>query len=93
MAYAVVWSPRAIEDVDAIAAYIARDSPAYASAVVSKILDATRSLSTFPLSGRIVPEFDDEYIREKIVYSYRVIYRVEDDVVTIATVIHGKQIL
>ncbi len=72
---------------------IARDSPTYASTVVSKILDATRNLSQFPFSGRIVPEFDEEWIREKIVYSYRVIYQVQDDVVTIATVIHGKQVL
>jgi plasmid stabilization system protein ParE len=52
MAYQVVWSPRAIEDVDAIAGFIARDSPAYASIVVDKILQATRSLENFPLSGR-----------------------------------------
>jgi len=67
MAYSVVWSPRAIEDVNAIATYIARDSPAYASTMVSKILDGTRSLSSFPLSGRVVPEFGDECLREKIV--------------------------
>ncbi|MDW8202102.1 MAG: type II toxin-antitoxin system RelE/ParE family toxin, partial [Cyanobacteriota bacterium SKYGB_h_bin112] len=66
MAYSVIWSPRAIEDVDAIAAYIARDSPTYASAVVSKILDATRSLSHFPFSGRIVPEFGEERIQEEL---------------------------
>ena len=93
MAYSVVWSPRALDDVDSIADYIARDSPAYASAVVGKILDATRSLSGFPLSGRVVPEFGDETLREKIVYSYRVIYRVEAEIVIIASVVHGKQIL
>jgi toxin ParE1/3/4 len=93
MAYSVVWSPKALEDVDAIAAYIARDSPAYASAVVGKILETTRSLSNFPFSGRVVPEFDDEMLREKFVYSYRIIYRVETETVTIAAVVHGKQIL
>lgn len=93
MAYSVVWSPKALEDVDAIAAYIARDSPAYASAVVGKILETTRSLSNFPFSGRVVPEFDDEMLREKFVYSYRIIYRVEAETVTIAAVVHGKQIL
>jgi toxin ParE1/3/4 len=93
MAYSVVWSPRAIVDVDSIAEYIARDSPAYASVVVSKILAATRSLENFPDSGRIVPEFDDETIREKLVYSYRIIYRIDSSTVTITTVIHGKQIL
>ncbi len=93
MAYSVNWSPRAIADVDAIANYIARDSPAYASAVVEKILEATRNLNTFPLSGRVVPEFGDEMLREKLVYSYRIIYQVQDRTVTITTVIHGKQLL
>lgn len=91
MAYRVVWSPKAIDDVDAIATYIARDSRSYASAVVQKMLDLTRNLSNFPFSGRIVPEFEDETIREKIAYSYRIIYRVKDETVTIAAVIHGKR--
>ncbi len=34
MAHEVVWSPRAIEDVEAIAIYISADSTAYAAAVV-----------------------------------------------------------
>jgi toxin ParE1/3/4 len=93
MAYQVEWSPRAIEDVEAIALYISADSTAYAAAVVKKILDTVRNLSRFPLSGRVVPEFDDENIREKIAYSYRIIYRVQGETVTIAAVIHGKWLL
>lgn len=60
MAYEVVWSPRAIEDVEAIAIYISADSAAYAAAVVKKILTSTRTLGSFPFSGRVVPEFDDD---------------------------------
>ena len=93
MAYQVVWSPRAIEDVEAIAAYIAEDSEGYAASVVRKIVEKTRRLSRFPLSGRVVPEFGDEGIREVIVYSYRVVYRVAGEVVTVAAVIHGKRLL
>jgi toxin ParE1/3/4 len=40
-----------------------------------------------------VPEFSDETIREKIVAGYRVIYRIEGEVITIATVVHGRQVL
>jgi toxin ParE1/3/4 len=64
MAYSVVWSPSAILDVDDLAQYIARDSAAYASAVVAKILETTRTLNNFPFSGRVVPEFNDETMRE-----------------------------
>src|SRR2546427_5612067 len=93
MDYQVVWSPRALEDVDSIANYISADSPSYAAAVVKKILDTTYSLSRLPYSGRIVPEFNDETIRERFAYSYRIIYRVKDNTITIAAVIHGRRLL
>ena len=64
MAYRVEWSPRAIEDLDAIAQYIAADSTAYAAAVIKTVLNTTRKLSPFPFSGRVVPELGDENIRE-----------------------------
>ena len=93
MAYRVEWSPRAVEDLEGIALYIAGDSAAYAAAVVKTILDATRKLSRFPFAGRVVPELDDENIREWFAYSYRVIYRVRGQVVTVAAVVHGKRLL
>ena len=93
MAYTVEWSPRAIEDVEALALYISADSTAYTAAVLKKILDTTRSLSRFPHTGRVVPEFGDENIREKFVYSYRIIYRIQGETITIAAVIHGKRLL
>jgi toxin ParE1/3/4 len=93
MDYRVAWSPEALDDVEAIAEYIERDSPAYACAVVQKILASTRKLVTFPQSGRVVPELDDDAIREVFVYSYRVIYRVRDQRVLVVGVVHGKRML
>ena len=58
-----------------------------------QVLSTTRKLSPFPFSGRMVPEFDDESIREWFAYSYRIIYRVDNETVTIAAVIHGKRLL
>jgi len=93
MAYRVEWSPRAIEDLEAIAQYISTDSTSYASAVVRTILNSTRKLSSFPLAGRVVPELGDETVREWFAYSYRIIYRIEKDVVIVAAVVHGKRLL
>jgi len=93
MAYRVVWSPRALDDVEAIASYISRDSTAHASAVVTKIIRATKTLRRFPFAGRIVPEFEDETLRERFVYSYRIIYRIQAQTVTVAAVIHGRRML
>jgi toxin ParE1/3/4 len=91
MAHQVVWSPRALADVEAIASYIASDSPFYAGSVVRRIVTLTRKLEKFPFAGRKVPEFEDENLREVIAYSYRIIYRVEAAEVIVAAVIHGKR--
>jgi toxin ParE1/3/4 len=91
MAYRVVWSPRALDDIDSIASYISRDSTAYASSVVAKVIRATRTLKRFPFAGRVVPEFEINNLRERFVYSYRVIYRVESQTVTVVAVIHGRR--
>ena len=64
MAYRLAWSPEAIEDIEAIAAYIERDSPWYARSVVSKIVETAEAIPEHPELGRIVPEIDDKSIRE-----------------------------
>ena len=92
MDYEVAWSPAALEDVESLADFIARDSEFYARAVVEKILDTARKLKDFPSAGRIVPELEDETVRERFVYSYRLIYRVEGNRNTILAIIHGKRL-
>jgi plasmid stabilization system protein ParE len=91
MARVLVWSPEAVEDIDAIAAYIERDSPWYARAVASKIVETAESIPEYPELGRIVPEIDDPAIRERLLHRYRVIYRLDEARVLIAAVIHGRQ--
>lgn len=91
MARALVWSPEAIEDIEAIAAYIERDSPWYAKAVASKLVETAESIPEYPELGRIVPELGDPAIRERLVHRYRVVYRLDDQHVLIAAVIHGRQ--
>ena len=93
MDYRVSWSPTALNDVDSIAEYINRDSPAYTRAVVNKIIDIARKLEAFPNAGRIVPELGDEEIREQFVYSYRIIYRIQNNEVLIIAVVHGRRLL
>jgi len=90
MDFRVVWSPEAIEDVDSIATYISRDSKRYATAVVVNFLNVARDLTCSPHVGRVVPKIEDELIRERIVYSYRLIYRLRDETITIAAVFTAK---
>ena len=91
MARALVWSPEAIEDIEAIAGYIERDSPWYAKAVASKIIETSESIPEFPEMGRLVPEISDASIRERFVHRYRIIYRLESAHVLVVAIIHGRQ--
>ena len=50
-------------------------------------------LTDFPRSGRVVPEFERSDIRELIVQSYRIVYRVRGEDVEILTVHHGARLL
>ena len=93
MDFDVIWSPQVRDDLHDIATYIAKDSPCYASAVVSRILAAGRSLEPLPWRGRTVPELGLEDHREVYVHEYRIIYRIDGRTVQILAVIHGRRLL
>ena len=92
MAQPVIWSAAALEDLQGIAEFIERDSAHYAGAVVDKILALTRDLPHFPLRGRVVPELGRDDVRERFVFSYRVIYWVRSDAIIVVNVIHGRRL-
>ncbi len=91
MARLIIWSPRAVEDLEAIGAYIAHDSETYSASVIRTILQKTRLLAEYPYIGRIVPEFDDESIREIFAYSYRIIYEIDSGNITLAAIVHSRR--
>jgi len=93
MEYQVTWSPEAVEDLESIAAYIERDSSFYAQSVVSQILETSRKIKEFPLIGRMLPEIGDENIRERFIYSYRLVYKIQQQRILIVAVIHGKRLI
>jgi plasmid stabilization system protein ParE len=89
----VEWSQTAVNDLQQIVEYIAHDKPATAELYRQKILSATRRLENFPRSGRIVPEKNDDTIREIIYGNYRIIYGLTETSVRIFTVHHASRLL
>ena len=49
---AMRWTPQALEDLDAIRAYVSRDSVQYAALLVERLFAAVDRLEVFPESGR-----------------------------------------
>lgn len=85
----VHWTDTAEGHLDAIYAYIALDSPAYAKRMVDRITRRSQQIADFPLSGRKVPEYDMDQIREVIEGPYRIIYHIKIDQIDVVAVIHG----
>jgi plasmid stabilization system protein ParE len=87
----LVWSPESVEDLEAIFAYIARDSAQYAKSVASKIVSTVESIPEQPNMGRAVPELGDPRVRERFVHRYRLIYRMEETRILVVALIHGSR--
>ena len=90
----VKWSLQALDDLEAICLFIARDAPMAARMFASKTFEATDKLAIMPRMGRLVPELNNETIRELILGNYRIIYHVHDalDVVEILTLHHSAKL-
>ena len=89
----IIWSPLAVERASEIAEYIAQDNPTVAENWVNAVFTQVEQLKKFPESGRIVPEINNNFFRELIYANYRIIYRLEENRISILTIRHGKQIL
>ena len=88
--YQVDWTEEALREVGDAAAYIARDSVLYADALVEAAIAAAETLTHSPLRGRVVPEFEGG-VREIFVKSYRLIYEISGNTVSIRAFIHGAR--
>jgi toxin ParE1/3/4 len=87
----VYWTQTTVENLSGIYNYIAQTSTQYASRVVDRITRRSEQIAKFPFSGRVVPEFETEQIREVIEDSYRIIYYIKPEQIDVIAVIHGSQ--
>ena len=87
----ILWTDPSIDDLRNLLTYIAKDSEEYARTFVEKIILSVDKLTDFPRLGRMVPEADQEAIRELLYHNYRIIYRVRDELIEILTVVHGRR--
>lgn len=83
--------PAARDDVRAIRAYVARDSPRYPGPVAERLVRAVDRLADFPLSGRVVSKVGQPTVREVIEGSYRIVYRVSAAETQIVAVVHAAR--
>ena len=87
----VIWTEPALQELSAIAEYIALDNPAAASRLVEEVFDKTDRLEDFPQSGRTPPELPNSVYREVVVPPCRIFYREDDQRVLILYVMREER--
>jgi addiction module RelE/StbE family toxin len=87
----VLWTENALKHLLDIYEYISRHSPTYATRMVDRLTRRSEQIANFPRSGREVPEYEAEDIREVIEKPYRIIYRVKSDQIDILAVVHAAR--
>jgi toxin ParE1/3/4 len=88
----VVWTDRAKARLKKIHAEIAEEAPRAADDLVRRLVRRSLQLQTVARSGRKVPEYDRDDIRELKERPYRIIYQLSDRVDVVA-VMHYRQLL
>jgi plasmid stabilization system protein ParE len=91
--YKVILLPEALSELEALHAYIAKDSPGNAAKMAGRILDAIEKLAGMPRryatvrTRRRLPY----KLRSIVVRPYKVFYSVEGDAVYVRTIRHGAR--
>ena len=91
----VIWTDNALDDLNDIGEFIAKDSERYAQVTVLKLFTAVDILEYYPKKGFMVPELRDETIRQLKVDNYRIVYQFLEDIrlVTILTVHYSSRLI
>jgi addiction module RelE/StbE family toxin len=89
----ITWTALAIEDLRNIYDYILKDSKVFADRIIDNIITRVDQLSYFPKSGRVVPEFENDSIRELIQGNYRIIYKVTNQKISIIRIHHSARLM
>ena len=89
----IICTEQAVEKLEEYADYISLDKPTAALKWAKRIQELVENLQEFPKLGREVPELKRPEIRELIEGEYRIIYRLESNVISVITIYHSKQIL
>jgi toxin ParE1/3/4 len=82
--------PAAERDLDEIYLYIAADSIKAADGLLMRLLDAESRLLEFPEIGQARPDLRPG-LRHWPVGNFLILYRVDDDAITVVRVLHGAR--
>ena len=89
----VIWTIKAVEQVEQIGSFIEKDSPFQARRVVQLIIKETRKLKDHARIGKMIPEVQEDRYRQLRVFSYRILYKILDENrIAVIGVVHGHRL-
>ena len=88
---AIHWTVGAQRDLREIVEYIGQDSAVYAASMAERLITAVERLQQHRKLGRMVPEYEDQTLRELIVGNYRIVYRVRSTRIGIVAIAHASR--
>ena len=93
MAFKVIWTETAADDLQAIVRYIAADDPEAARRLAERILARIDAAAALPFSCRSVPERENPSVREALLRPYRIIYTVDElrEAIYVVRIWHGSR--
>ncbi|HHO76080.1 MAG TPA: type II toxin-antitoxin system RelE/ParE family toxin [Deltaproteobacteria bacterium] len=93
-AYKITFAASALTDLEEIRSwYIEQQVPDIGGKLIEEIISKVEHLSSFPGSGRIVPEFGINNIREIIYSPFRIIYRFDKNRVRVVRIWRSERLL
>lgn len=87
----IQWSDTAKSDLVSIGNFISRDNSDAALKWIDKLINAIEQAADNPYSGRIVPEYQREDLREIIRGNYRIVYCVSKESIDVLTIFEGHR--
>jgi len=87
----IIWTEPALEDLDAIAVYIALDKPGAAKKLVRTVMGRVDQLALFPQSGGKPRDLAGTPYRQMVVPPLRLFYRQSGENVVIIHVMRSEQ--
>ncbi len=90
----ITFAASAIKDLEDLQAYYSAEGvPDVGKKLVAEIVSRIERLAAHPLSGRVVPEFNVEHLREIIYPPFRVVCRRDRNKVRIVRIWRSERLL
>lgn len=87
----IIWSPLALENISHTVKYITLDNPQAALNWANSIFEVVERLKEHPNSGRDLPEMSRKDIQEIIKGKYRIIYKIQNEMINVLLVRRGSK--